>query len=808
MPISGDILELLSFENMIWNRKAPSLRQIRKYVEAANYLAATQIYLQDNIFLKERLKPEHIKDRLLGHWGTVPGINFVYAFCNYLIKKYDQEMLFVLGPGHGFPALQANLFIEGSLTKHFPKTIPYTEKGIEEIIKKFSWPYGYPSHSNPGAPGVILEGGELGYALSTAYGAVLDNPDLIVPCLIGDGEAETGPTATAWHANKFLDPKTCGAVLPILHVNGYKISGPTIFGRMSNKELENLFSGYGYMPIIVEGKNLYAPMMKAMERAYKQIKKIQKKSRDGKEELIKPRWPMIILKSPKGWTGIHNIGNKLLEGNFLSHQVIAKDCKKDDRQLEMVENWFRSYHFEKHFTVGKGFSRDIKAVIPPDQLKMGLSKYSQGGKIRKPLKVPELGKMSIRMIEPGQLSGNSMYKAGDYYRELFKLNKKQKNFRIMSPDETYSNRIMAVFNETQRSFVWPRKKNDIDMAADGRVMEMLSEHTLQGFMQGYVLTGRHAAFVSYEAFIQIVSSMADQYAKFIKASREFPWRKPVSSITYILTSLGWRQDHNGFSHQNPGFLGSMLMKHGHLVSTYFPADANSMLATLEDCSNDTDRINIIVAGKNYLPQWRTLTEARQQQKKGLSIWDFASHKNPDVVIASAGDYPTQEALAAVNIIRHMVPKAKIRYVNVSELTALGIGDESKEMSKKDFIHYFTKDKFIIFNFHSYPTIIKTMFFGHSSAKRVQINGYCEEGSTTTPFDLQVRNGTSRYQIVLQACENLKNEKKISASEYKKIESLIRKKIRDHGQFIRKYGVDPEELSNWRWGEFPAEFSKS
>ncbi len=788
---------------LFWNSKASSLRQLKKFVQAANYISAAQIYLQENFFLNEPLKPEHIKERLLGHWGTVPGINFVYAFCNYLIKKYEQEMMFILGPGHGFPGLQANLFLEGSLSK-ISKKIPYNEKGLCEIIRNFSWPYGYPSHSNPGAPGVILEGGELGYALATSYGAAFDNPNLIVTCLIGDGEAETGATATAWHSNKFLDPKTCGAVLPILHVNGYKISGPTIFGRMSNRELENLFSGYGYLPIIVEGKNLFSPMRKAMERAYGEIKAIQKKARNGKKPIVSPRWPMIILKSPKGWTGIHKIGNKLLEGNFLSHQVIAGNCKHDPEELRLVEEWFASYNFQKHFNPKTGFSKSITDVLPPQHLRMGMCPHAFGGKIRKPLKLPDINAVKIPLIEPGQLSGNSMFKAGDYLRDVFHMNRNEKNFRLFSPDETYSNRIMAVFEQTKRAFVWPLQKNDQDMGHDGRVMEMLSEQNLQGFFQGYILSGRHGVFASYEAFIQIVSSMVDQYAKFIKASAEFPWRKPVSSMNYILSSLGWRQDHNGYSHQNPGFISNMLVKHGNFISVYFPADANGMLVTLEDCLTDTNRINVIVAGKNYLPQWRTLAQARDQQKKGLATWDFASHQNPDIVFASSGDYPTQEALAAVNMMRFILPSVKVRYVNVSELTALGLGDEKKPMSDKDFVAHFTKDKPIIFNFHGYPDTIKRMFFARSSGKRIVINGYTEEGSTTTPFDLQIRNHTSRYQLVSQACASLEQGKVISKSQAAPIKKLIVRKLDEHRKYIIQYGIDPDELANWKWGQYPAE----
>ncbi len=789
---------------MFWD-KGPSLRQIKKYVSAANYLAAAQIYLRGNFLLTEKLTFDHIKDRLLGHWGTCPGINFVYAFCNYLIKKYDQEMMCIIGPGHGFPGLQANLFLEGSLSKVYKK-IPYNEKGIAEIIGKFSWPYGYPSHSNPGAPGVILEGGELGYALSTAFGAVLDNPELIAVCLVGDGEAETGATATAWHSNKFLDPKTSGAVLPILHLNGYKISGPTIFGRMSNRELSCLFSGYGYLPIIVEGNFLYGSMRRAMERAYREIKTIQKRAR-AEKKVVAPRWPMIVLKSPKGWTGIHNIGKKLLEGNFLSHQVIAGNCKQDANELALVETWLKSYEFQKLFVPGKGFSKAIQAVVPDQSLRMGTCPHAFGGKVIKALKLPVQESMSMKIIEPGHLSASSMFKAGDYLRDVFRLNRKEKNFRLMSPDETYSNKLMAVFEETTRAWQWPILPNDQDMSQSGRVMEMLSEQTLQGFMQGYVLTGRHAVFASYEAFIQIVASMADQYAKFIKASHEFVWRKPVASLNYILSSLGWRQDHNGYSHQNPGFISNMLIKHGSFVSVYFPVDANMMLVTLEDCLKDRNGINVIVAGKNFLPQWRTLEQAKKQQKMGLDIWEFASHDNPDLVISSAGDYPTQEALAAVNILRFILPKVKVRYVNVSELTAIGLGDEKYKMTSAEFVHFFTKDKPIVFNFHGYPDTIKRMFFARSSAKRILINGYIEQGSTTTPFDLEVRNGTSRFQLVIQACHLLKAWKTISRQEADTIIKMLEKKLREHRRYVCTNGVDPDFLGNWKWGEYPVEISK-
>lgn len=788
---------------MIWKKKAPSLGQLEQYVRATNYLGAAQIYLQDNFLLERPLVSDDIKPRLLGHWGTVPGINFVYAFSNYLVKKYDQEILFVLGPGHGFPAIQANLFVEGTLSEYY-KTAPYNERGIIDIIRKFSWPYGYPSHSHPGAPGTILEGGELGYALSTAFGSVLDNPDLITVALIGDGEAETGPTATAWHCNKFLDPVHCGAVLPILHLNGYKISGPTVFGRMSDKELTALFTGYGYAPLFVEGPHKYRQMRRVMEKAYRMIRDIQKRARAGKK-VVRPRWPMIVLKTLKGWTGIHELGGTLLEGNFASHQVIAKNCKTDPNELRVLETWLRSYAFDQLFRPGHGFSKDIQAVIPAGRLRIGMNRHAFGGEVCKPLKLPSLRQLELKLPVPGKTSGNSMFAAGEYVLRVFRLNKRRKNFRLMSPDETYSNKLMAVFKETSRAFQWPVESFDKDLATDGRVMEMLSEHTLQGLAQGYVLTGRHALFNSYEAFIQIVASMADQYAKFIKQSKEYSWRKPVPSLNYILSSLGWRQDHNGFSHQNPGFVGNMLMKHGSFVSVYFPVDANSMIAVLEDTFTDRNRINIIVAGKDYLPQWLTLDQAKRQQKRGLGIWEFASDKDPHLVFASAGDYPTQESLAALNILRYVTPGIRLRYVNVSELTALGLGDENVSMTDRDFIHFFTKDKPIIFNYHGYPSTIKEMFFGRSSGKRIQINGYTEQGSTTTPFDLQVRNGTSRYQLVVQAVEALGQRNALNTATVKRVKGLISRQLEEHHAFVVRHGVDPDYLANWKWGEPPVEF---
>jgi len=773
------------------------LEAIKKYVRAANYISAAQIYLQNNFDLERKLTADDIKPRLLGHWGTCPGINFVYANLNYLIKKHRAEMMFVLGPGHGFPALQANLYIEGTLGKYYPEATQNLA-GLEYICKNFSWPYGFPSHSNPGTPGVILEGGELGYSLSTSYGAVLDNPELIVACLIGDGEAETAATATAWHLNKFVDPKINGAVLPILHLNGYKISGPTIFGRMTNKELKSLFYGYGYEPHIVDGKNPYEEMAEILEKCYQTIRSIQKEARDGKE-VVAPRFPMIVLRTPKGWTGIKKLDGQKIEGNCLSHQVVAGNAKTDKKQLKAVSDWLESYNFKELFN-GNGFSDDIRSIIPEPALKMGDNQRAFGGKgTSKDLVLPPTDKFAEDAVKPGTIGSSSMRRAGAYLNEVMKLNLENKNFRLLSPDETYSNKLDEVFKTTTRAFVWPRKDWDKDMSASGRVMEMLSEHSLQGLMQGYVLTGRHAIFASYEAFIQIVSSMTDQYAKFLKIARDTPWRNPVPSLNYILTSSGWRQEHNGFSHQNPGFIDNILQRHGCFTHVYFPPDGNSTLAVLKKCLESRNQINVIVAGKTLEPRWLTPELAAKELERGLMVWDFASDSNPDIVLAAAGDYLTKETLAAIDIIKTEAPKIKVRFVNILELCEVGVGNEQCRAPKHDFADYFTADKPVIMNFHGYPETMKQILFDNEDCiGRFSVHGYIENGSTTTPFDMHVRNNTSRWHLAMEAFQKMAASGVIGIDEANSLLAKYQKKLKEHGEFIRKNGVDPEEIENWQW----------
>ncbi|MBI4920080.1 phosphoketolase family protein [Candidatus Azambacteria bacterium] len=769
---------------------------IKKYVRAADYLSAIQIYLWNNFLLKRKLAFSDIKPRLLGHWGTCPGINFIYANLNYLIKKRGAEILFIMGPGHGFAALQANLFIEGTLGKYYPSATR-DENGVGYVAKNFCWPYGFPSHSNPGAPGVILEGGELGYALSTAYGAVLDSPELIAACVIGDGEAETGPTAAAWHLNKFIDPAANGAVLPILHLNGYKISGPTIFGRMTNRELKSLFTGYGYEPHIIEGRDIYEKAAETFEKCYESIRAIQDKARKNTASEIPPRFPMIILKTPKGWTGIKNLKGVKIEGNFAAHQVVGPNAKTDKTELKAIEKWFRSYKFDELFSAESGFIDEIKELIPDLGLKMGENRRAFGGSAVKPLVLPPIDQFAEDAAVPGTIGSSSMRRAGAYLNEVFKLNKENKNFRMMSPDETYSNKLDAVFETTSRAFVMPKKEWDKDLASSGRVMEILSEHSLQGLMQGYALTGRHAVFSSYEAFIQIVTSMVDQYLKFLKVAREIAWRGNIPSLTYILTSSGWRQEHNGFSHQNPGFISEVLQKTGCNVRVFFPPDGNSTLAVLKECLASKNGINIIVAGKTFEPRWLTPELAAKELESGMAIWDFASEENPHIVFSAAGDYLTKEALAAIDIVKKEAPEIRVRFVNIMELSSLGIGGGDGRVSI-NFNQYFTSDKPVIFNFHGYPQMLKQFLFDYCEDHRFSVHGYIENGSTTTPFDMQVRNETSRWHLATEAFAKMAERGFLNGE---KADNLIKKyeqKLADHREYIVKNGVDPEEIENWVW----------
>lgn len=767
-----------------------------QYFRAANYLTAAQIFLKDNFLLERPLEFNDIKPRLLGHWGSGPGVNFAYMHLSQLAKNTNQQIMFVLGPGHAFPSLQANLFLEGTLEQFYPQA-QRNLSGIAHICQNFSWPYGYPSHSNPGTPGVILEGGELGYSLSTSYGAALDNPDLMVAALVGDGEAETGPTATAWHINKLVDPSQNGTVLPIVHLNGYKISGPTIYGRMSDNELLSLFRGYGYQPRIVSGENLNEQMQDALEWAYHTIQDIKHN-----KHVISPRMPMLIMRTLKGWTGVKQLNGNKIEGNALSHQVVLMEAKTDQSQLRALEEWMRSYKFNELFSPETGFGSYVDEIMPQPQLRMGMTKHARGGEeVYKPLNLPQIERFAEDATKPGTMGSSSMRRMGLYLSEVFKLNKDSKNFRLLSPDETYSNKVDDIFAETKRAWVWPIMSWDKDIAHDGRVMEMLSEHSLQGIAQGYVLTGRHAVFVSYEAFIQVVASMMDQYAKFIRHAREIEWRGDFPSFNYILTSSGWRQDHNGFSHQNPGFINDVLRRHGDYVTVYFPPDANAAIAVLERSLASRKEINVICAAKTVEPRWMTPDFARQGIEQGAMVWDFASDQDPQIIFSAAGEYLVKESLAAIDLIKQELPDVRSRFVNIMALTAGAIGSAGNKVSVEKFEELYTTDKPVIFNFHGYPETLKSIVFDYldgSDSKRIEVHGYVENGSTTTPFDMHVRNQTSRYDLAISAYNQLARTSQISWDSANQLIEKMNQKIAENTEYIKHNGLDLEEIDAWQW----------
>ncbi len=791
------------------------IERIKKYVRATNYLSVGQIYLQSNFLLNDKLTFDDIKTRLLGHWGTCPGINFTYACLNNLINKTGANMMFVLGPGHGFPAIQSNVFLEGTLGKYYPEA-KKDENGIAYITKNFSWPYGFPSHSSPATPGVILEGGELGYSLSTSYGAVLDNPDLIVACLVGDGEAETASAATAWHLYKFIDPAKNGAVLPILHLNGYKISGPTIFGRMNNSDLKSLFKGYGYKPIIVEGHNdkVYEKMVKALDIAYASIRAIQKEARENPDKPREDyyRFPMIVLKTPKGWTGIKYLNSWALEGrgkafdakvegNCFSHQIVGREMKTDKKELKALEKWMKSYKFDELFNQQTGFSKDIEENIPKEGLRMGDNQHAFGikkGDNSRDLILPDISKFETKIKAPGETSVGAMQKIGEYFAEVVRLNKEKRNFRMFSPDETYSNRLHYIFDATPRAFVGKIEEWDIDLARDGRVIEILSENSLQGLAQGYALSGRFAVFPSYESFIMIVASMADQFSKFMKIARETKWRGDIPSLNYIISSTGWRQEHNGFSHQNPGFIADILLKKHDFINVYFPADENEAVLIAEKCLSSKNEINVIVSEKSVEPVWLTVEQAKKEVEKGISIWDFASDENPDVVLCGCGQYLVKEALAAVQLLKEEALEVKVRFVNILEISPNTVSHYNK-LPEGEFEKYFTKDKPAIFNFHGYPeTLQQILFYYVNSLDRFSVHGYMESGSTTTPLDILMRNKADRYNLFIEAVEKMAKNGVIEKEKAKKLIEKYQNKIKEHKEYILKVGDDPEEILNWKW----------
>ena len=745
---------------------------------------------------------DNIKRRILGHWGTVPGLNFIYANLNYLIHKHKCEILLITGPGHGAPAILANLFTEATIRDFYPE---YTRdgKGTGKLIHDFSWPHTkFPSHVTPTVPGSILEGGELGYSLSTAYGAAFDNPNLIVAAIVGDGEAETGPIAAAWHSNKFLNPKTSGAVLPIVHVNGYKISNPTLFGTMSNEELWHLFTGYGYEPLIVEPPEIEQKMIDTFERAYQRIRIIQKQARSGKK-IVKPRWPVIILRTLKGWKGIHEFHGHLIEGTFHAHGI-PLDPAKEKGGLQALAHWLQSYKVNELIEKNGAPKKEILEFVPKGSLRMGMNKHAIGGNLLKELKLPPLTRYETAFTHRGGVEASSMIQAGNLFRDMFVMNKD--NFRIFCPDEIESNLLGSIFEKTKRAYVWPIKATDENIAPEGRAMEILSEHTLQGWMQGYILTGRHGILTSYEAFTTIINSMVDQYAKFLKQSFRVPWRKPVASAIYIQSSVGWRQDHNGYSHQNPSFVSNVLQKHGEFCQIYYPPDANSMLAAMEETLQKKNAICVIVSSKRYLPQWLTLAEAREQAKTGMGVWSWVTGaeatKNPDVVLASAGDHMTLEALNAIKLCKELVPELRIRYVNVSELTSLCLGDYCTNpdhcYTENQIAKYFTKDKPVVFNYHGYTNDVEQILWPYTSSARFSIHGYKEEGSTTTPFDLTIANGVSSYHLAIDCIEQAAKKDSSLAKKKAKLIAELQKKIDAHQKFICENGDDPPAVKNDKW----------
>ncbi|MCP5514255.1 MAG: phosphoketolase family protein [Spirochaetales bacterium] len=769
------------------------------YWNAANYLSVGQIYLLDNPLLKEPLKLEHIKPRLLGHWGTTPGLNFIYVHFNRLIKKFNLDMIYITGPGHGGPGLVANTYLEGTYSEVYPD-ISQDEEGMKKLFKQFSFPGGIPSHVAPETPGSIHEGGELGYAVLHAYGAVFDNPDLIACCVVGDGEAETGALAASWHSNKFLNPVRDGAVLPILHLNGYKIANPTIFARMPQSELEMLFSGYGYKPYFVEGSDpveTHTLMAEISEKAIREIKVIQKKARtEGYQG--RPRWPMIILKTPKGWTCPETIDGKKTEGSFRSHQVPLSELAAKPDHIKILEKWMKSYQPEKLFDKNGALIPELKELAPEGNKRMGANPHTNGGAIMKNLKMPDFRNYAVAVEKPGTVYAEATKVMGKFLRDVMKLNMDAANFRIVGPDETASNRLSALFEVTDRVSTGEIIPEDEHITPDGRVMEVLSEHMCQGWLEGYLLTGRHGFFSCYEAFIHIIDSMFNQHAKWLKVTREIPWRRPIASLNYLLTSHVWRQDHNGFSHQDPGFIDHVINKKAGIVRVYLPPDANTLLSVTDHCLKSRDYINVIVAGKQNALQFLDMDSAIKHCTAGIGIWKWASNDGgaePDVVMGCCGDIPTMETLAAVDILRQNFPDLKVRVVNVVDLMTLQPESEHPHgLSDKNFDSIFTKDKPVIFAFHGYPWLIHRLTYRRTNHKNLHVRGYKEEGTTTTPFDMVVMNDLDRFHLVMDVIDRLPSLDKTGAH----VKQEMRDILITHKEYIEKYGDDMSEIKDWVW----------
>lgn len=778
---------------------AGQLKVLDQYWRAANYLSVGQIYLRDNPLLREPLEAKHVKQLLLGHWGTTPGQNFIYTHLNRIINSYNTDMIYVSGPGHGGPALVGNTYLEGTFSEVYPDC-PQNEAGMRELFKRFSFPGGLSSHVSPQVPGSIHEGGELGYSLSHSFGAVFDNPDLVVACVVGDGEAETGPLATAWHSNKFLNPVTDGAVLPILHLNGYKISNPTILARIDHEELDQLFRGYGWEPHFVEGSDpekMHRKMAETMDEVMQKILAIQKKART-KKDTTRPRWPMIVLNTPKGWTGPKTIDRKAIEDNFRSHQVPILIDDDHPENVAKLEKWLKSYHPEDLFDKDGKLLPAIAKLVPNDGKRMGASKYANGGKLLRELHMPDFREYAVDVPAPGATLAGNTHVAGPFLRDVIKMNQRYSNFRIFAPDETISNRLEAVFEVTNRPWEAAMRPNDEFLAPAGAVMDgMLSEHQAEGWLEGYLLTGRHGLLHSYEAFIRIVDSMVNQHAKWLKMSAELPWRNDIASLNYLLTSHVWRQDHNGFTHQDPGFIDHLVNKKAATARIYLPPDANCLLSIMDHCLRSRNYINLMICGKHDAPQWLDMEAAIEHCTKGIGVWDWASNDQggePDVVMACAGDVPTIEALAAVSILREYLPHLRVRFVNVVDLMRLQPNVEhSHGLSDLEYDEIFTEDKPIIFAFHGYPWLVHRLTYRRRN-RHLHARGYTEEGTITTAFDMTVMNNMDRFHLVMDVIDRTKS----LYGESQKLKELMEKKLVEHKNYIAEHGIDMPEVRNWKW----------
>jgi xylulose-5-phosphate/fructose-6-phosphate phosphoketolase len=773
--------------------------RIHAYWRAANYLSVGQIYLYANPLLREPLTLKHIKPRLLGHFGTTPGLNFIYVHFNRIIKKRDLNVIYICGPGHGGPGMVANAYLEGTYTELYPN-IQRNAEGMRRLFKQFSFPGGIPSHDAPETPGSIHEGGELGYSLSHACGAAFDNPDLLVCCVVGDGEAETGPLATGWHLNKFLNPQHDGAVLPILHLNGYKIANPTIFGRMSDDELTQLFSGYGWKPYFVSGhepEHMHQLMAATLDHVVEEIHSIQSEARSGNSAGV-PEWPMIVMRTPKGWTGPKTVDGKPVEGTWRAHQVPVSDLQQKPAHLKILEDWMRSYRPEELFDENGSLVPELADLAPKGDRRMSANPHANGGLLLRDLVMPDFRKYAVAVPKPGTVEVESTRVLGGFLRDVMKLNLPTKNFRVFGPDETASNRLELIYEATPKEWLEPILPVDEHLARDGRVLEMLSEHMCQGWLEGYLLTGRHGFFSCYEAFIHIVDSMFNQHAKWLKVTRNIEWRRPIASLNYLLTSHVWRQDHNGFTHQDPGFIDHVVNKKADVVRVYLPPDANCLLSVADHCLRSRNYVNVIVAGKQPELQWLDMESAIEHCTNGIGIWEWASNDSnsePDVVMACAGDVPTLETLAAVDLLREHFPDLKIRVINIVDLMTIQPSTEHPHgLSDADFDSLFTVDKPVIFAYHGYPWLIHRLTYRRHNHDNFHVRGYKEEGTTTTPFDMTVLNDLDRFHLAGDVIDRVPKLQRVGGH----FKQFVRNKLIEHKLYIHEHGIDMPEILNWKW----------